>query len=150
MLTFLLCSVRTDSHIQLTQVDDSFQLLKDTLKWRDDRDVWRLRSERADMLSHEMCTGKEYRSGRDLQNRPICYIRDRRQNTRDYDNQVDCVINMLERACETMELDKGVETWTLIFDFRGYAYSNAPPLHTCREVLDIFQAKYPERLGQVS
>lgn len=75
-----------------------------------------------------------YRHGFDLTGRPIMYFRDRRQNTKDYPNQVNQVISTLEQAIETMDLDNGVESWLLIFDFKGYSMSNAPPMSTSREV----------------
>jgi hypothetical protein len=53
-------------------------------------------------------------------------------------NQVNQVINTLERATETMDLTRNVEQWVLMFDFKGYSMSNAPPMSTSRQVLDIF------------
>ena len=64
-------------------------------------------------------------------------FRDRRQNSKDYVQQVNNVISLFESAIETMNVDAGVEQWALMFDFNGYSMSNAPPMSTSREVLDI-------------
>jgi hypothetical protein len=128
-------------------VNDAASLLRDACVWRDERKVWTMRDDRRDVLSFEIRSGKMYRHGFDRANRPIIYSRDRRQNSKDYTNQVDSVINCLERAAETMDLSRGVEQWVFMFDFAGYSMANAPPLHVSREVLDVFMNRYPERLG---
>ena len=128
-------------------VDDSATLLRDCCEWRDAKKIWTLRTDRADVLKFEIATGKMYRNGFDKQKRPIIYSRDRRQNSKDYVAQVESVINCLERTAATMDRSAGVEQWVFMFDFAGYSMSNAPPMHVSREVLDVFQSRYPERLG---
>jgi len=128
-------------------VDEASTLLRVGLKWRDERKVWNIRSDHKDALHLETRTGKTYRHGLDKLGRPIVYFRDRRQNTKDYFQQVNGVINTFERAIETMDVTKNVEQWCLIFDFNGYAMSNAPPMHVSREILSIMLTCYPERLG---
>jgi hypothetical protein len=126
---------------------DAGTLLRDACTWRDERGVWTMRDERHDVLSFEIRTGKMYRHGFDRAGRPIICSRDRRQNSKDYTNQVDSVINCLERAAESMDLSRGIEQWVFLFDFAGFSMSNSPPLHVSREVLDVFMNRYPERLG---
>lgn len=129
------------------RADAASTLLRECCAWRDDKDVWQLRTRRAAELQREIATGKMYRHGFDRLQRPIIYSRDRRQNSTDYAAQVESVVNCLERAIATMDRSAGVETWVFMFDFAGYSMANAPPLYVSREVLDIFQSRYPERLG---
>ena len=106
-----------------------------------------LQPDEDDTLHAEMASGKMYRAGRDRKGRPIGYIRDRRQNSKDYHGQISCVINLLERMIDTMDEQQDQEQWVLIFDFRGYSNANRPPFAMCREVLDVFMNQYPERLA---
>jgi hypothetical protein len=128
-------------------VDDSATLLRECCAWRDEKKIWTLHGDRNATLKNEIATGKMYRNGFDRLKRPIIYSRDRRQNSRDYPAQVESVINCLERAAATMDRSAGVEQWVFMFDFAGYSMANAPPFHVSREVLDVFQSRFPERLG---
>lgn len=128
-------------------VADAHTLLTGTLAWRDEKAVWTLRDTHADEISFEMSSGKMYRNGFDLKGRPILYIRDRRKNSDHYDNQIFNTISALERLCDTMDLSRGVESWVLLFDFRGYSNSNRAPFSMTKEVLSMFLDRYPERLG---
>jgi hypothetical protein len=128
-------------------VSDAHTLLTGTLTWRDEKAVWTLRDTHVDELSFEMSSGKMYRNGFDLKGRPILYIRDRRKNSDHYENQVLNTISALERLCDTMDLSRGVESWVLLFDFRGYTNANRAPFSMTKEVLSMFLDRYPERLG---
>jgi hypothetical protein len=128
-------------------VSEAHTLLTGTLAWRDEKAVWTLRDTHVDELSFEMSSGKMYRNGFDLKGRPILYIRDRRKNSDHYENQVLNTISALERLCDTMDLARGVESWVLLFDFRGYTNANRAPFSMTKEVLSMFLDRYPERLG---
>lgn len=128
-------------------VTQAHTLLAGTLAWRDEKDVWALRERFADEIGFEMSSGKMYRNGTDKTGRPILYIRDRRKNSDHYDNQIYNTISALERLCDSMDLSRGVESWVLLFDFRGYSYANRAPWQMTKEVLSMFLDRYPERLG---
>jgi hypothetical protein len=53
----------------------------------------------------------------------------------------------LERAVDSMDLERGVESWVFIMDFHGHSLSTAAPMSMARQVADIFGTCYPERLG---
>jgi hypothetical protein len=94
----------------------------------------------------EGATGKCYRHGRDKEGRPVMYLRDARQNTKDARSQIAFTKFTLEGAIASMDEAAGVYQWVLLFDFKGRSLANTPSPSTTREILDCFQSYYPERL----
>jgi hypothetical protein len=112
------------------------ELLIGTLKWLNSGfDLEDLINNFAEQLSHEGCTGKIYRNGKDKLGRPVIYMRDRNQNTKDYENQVRFTVYNLQMAIETMDLSKGIEQWILMIDFKGHSLKNAPPMKVSKQIL---------------
>eukprot|EP00048_Salpingoeca_helianthica_P017157 m.235857 g.235857 ORF g.235857 m.235857 type:complete len:297 (-) comp20310_c0_seq1:27-917(-) len=125
-------------------VDAAEKLLRGTLKWRTEFGVDEITPESID---GESKTGKVYLHGFDKHKRPVMYQRPRRQNTKDYKNQVRQLVYMLEREIASMDLCAGVEQHVLVIDFKEYSMFNAPPMAVTKEVLTILMDHYPERLG---
>ena len=74
------------------------------------------------MLGCQIRSGKMYRHGFDPEGRPIIYMRDRRNigpEAGRFDDIVLHVVNMLERAADSMRLDKVCFdlNWVMIFFF---------------------------------
>lgn len=116
-----------------------------TLTWRREYGVESLTS---DHISPENETGKQIILGYDIAGRPCQYLNPGRQNTEPSPKQVQHLVFMVERVIDIMK--PGQETLALLINFKSSkSRSNtAPPLSQGREVLNILQTHYPERLGR--
>lgn len=116
-----------------------------TLTWRRDYGVEGLTP---DHVSPENETGKQIILGFDVAGRPCHYLNPGRQNTEPSPRQVQHLVFMLERVIDIMK--PGQETLALLINFKSSkSRSNtSPPLSQGREVLNILQTHYPERLGK--
>jgi len=126
-------------------VADSSKRLLDTLKWRREYGVEELT---ADHVSPEGETGKEILLGYDNNGRPCHYLNPGRQNTDASPRQVQHLVFMLERVIEVGI--PGQEALALLINFKtskSRSYT-APGIGQGREVLNILQTHYPERLGR--
>lgn len=116
-----------------------------TLTWRREYGVEGLTG---DHISPENETGKQIILGFDIAARPCLYLNPGRQNTEPSPRQVQHLVFMLERVIDLMI--PGVETTSLLINFKSSkSRSNtAPGIGQGREVLNILQTHYPERLGR--
>lgn len=116
-----------------------------TLTWRREYGVEDLTPED---ISPENETGKQIILGYDIAARPCQYLNPGRQNTEPSPKQVQHLVFMVERVIDIMK--PGQETLALLINFKSSkSRSNtAPPLSQGREVLNILQTHYPERLGR--
>lgn len=118
--------------------------LMDTLCWRRDY----LSGWGADHVSPENTTGKQVQLGYDYNGRPVLYLTPGRQNTETSPRQNQQLIYMIERAHDMMLPHQ--ETLVLLIDFatpKGKK-TQVPPLAQGKELLNIIQKHYPERLGR--
>ncbi|KAM7186961.1 CRAL-TRIO domain containing protein [Rhypophila sp. PSN 637] len=124
---------------------DAEKRLRDTLIWRREYGVSELTPEH---ISPENETGKQVLLGFDKQGRPCHYLNPGRQNTSPSPRQVQHLVFMLERVIDMMPAQ--VETLSLMINFKqSKSRSNtAPGIGQAREVLNILQNHYPERLGK--
>ncbi|KAH8148337.1 uncharacterized protein LAJ45_07438 [Morchella importuna] len=114
-----------------------------TLTWRREYGV---REHTGDYISPELETGKMYTLGFDNDARPCIYLNPGRQNTEKGPRQVHALVFMLERVIDIM--GPGQETLALLIDFKSATSSTSPSVGQGREVLNILQMHYPERLGR--
>ncbi|KAI5840170.1 CRAL-TRIO domain-containing protein, partial [Morchella snyderi] len=114
-----------------------------TLTWRREYGV---REHTGDYISPELETGKMYTLGFDNDARPCIYLNPGRQNTEKSPRQVHALVYMLERVIDIM--GPGQETLALLIDFKSATSSTSPSVGQGREVLNILQMHYPERLGR--
>ncbi|KAI9649141.1 Phosphatidylinositol transfer protein (PITP) [Ciborinia camelliae] len=116
-----------------------------TLTWRREYGVSDLTG---DDLSIENETGKQFILGYDNEGRPCHYLNPGRQNTEPSPKQVQHLVFMLERCIDLMI--PGQWTLALLINFKSSkSRSNtAPGIGMAREVLNILQTHYPERLGR--
>ncbi|TGO28688.1 hypothetical protein BPAE_0024g00330 [Botrytis paeoniae] len=116
-----------------------------TLTWRREYGVSDLSG---DDLSIENETGKQFILGYDNEGRPCHYLNPGRQNTEPNPKQVQHLVFMLER-CIDLTIP-GQSTLALLINFKSSkSRSNtAPGIGQAREVLNILQTHYPERLGR--
>ncbi|KAJ1329444.1 CRAL/TRIO domain-containing protein [Microdochium nivale] len=119
--------------------------LLDTLTWRREYGIEELTFEH---IAPENETGKQISFGFDKQGRPCHYLNPGRQNTDQSPRQNQHLFFMIERLIDNMPA--GQETIALLINFKqGKNRSNtSPPLSQGREVLNVLQTHYPERLGR--
>ncbi|KAH7377794.1 CRAL-TRIO domain-containing protein [Pyrenochaeta sp. MPI-SDFR-AT-0127] len=117
--------------------------LRSTLVWRREYGTDRFT---ADYISEENATGKQVLLGFDNEGRPCLYLLPQNQNTKETPKRVEHLVYMLER---TIDLHPpGQEKLALLIDFRNTGAGGTPSLGVARQVLDILQNHYPERLGR--
>ncbi len=116
-----------------------------TLTWRREYGVEGLTG---DHISPENETGKQIILGFDIAARPCHYLNPGRQNTEPSPRQVQHLVFMVERVIDLMV--PGQETLALLINFKSSkSRSNTSPgIGQGREVLNILQTHYPERLGR--
>lgn len=127
------------------QSGEAAKRLLGTLTWRREYGVEDLT---ADYISPENETGKQIILGFDIAARPCQYLNPGRQNTDVSPRQVQHLVFMVERVIDLMV--PGQETLSLLINFKSSkSRSNiAPGIGQGREVLNILQTHYPERLGR--
>ncbi|KAI1861233.1 uncharacterized protein JN550_011055 [Neoarthrinium moseri] len=125
--------------------EEAEKRILETLTWRREYGVEDLTAEH---ISPENETGKQIILGFDKQGRPCQYLNPGRQNTEVSPRQVQHLVYMVERVIELMPAQQ--ETLSLLINFKsGKTRTNtAPGIGQGREVLNILQTHYPERLGR--
>ncbi|KAL5519430.1 hypothetical protein ACEPAH_1113 [Sanghuangporus vaninii] len=125
------------------KLDDAKKRLKATLEWR--------REYKPDLIPPdevkiESETGKILLNGFDKDGRPIIYMRPGRENTEQSPRQLRHLVWWLERAKDMQP--PGVESITIIVDYKSTTLRTNPSIGTARKVLHILQGHYPETLGR--
>lgn len=119
------------------------KMMEDTLKWRA---LYRPEDIRWPEVEHEGETGKVYRAEfYDRLDRIVLVMRPGKQNTNSAEGNVRHLVYMLENAI--LNLVEGQEQMSWLIDFRGWSYGTSVPVRTAREIVNILQNHYPERLG---
>ncbi|KAF1938966.1 CRAL/TRIO domain-containing protein [Clathrospora elynae] len=119
------------------------QRLRATLTWRREYGTDKFT---VDYISEENATGKQVLLGFDNEGRPCLYLLPQNQNTKETPKRVEHLVYMLER---TIDLHPpGQESLALLIDFRNTGAGGTPSLGVAKQVLDILQNHYPERLGR--
>lgn len=126
---------------------EAVKRLQATLTWRREFGLLELTPEH---ISPENETGKQIILGFDDEARPCHYLSPGRQNTESSHRQVEHLAYMLERVIDMMV--PGQESICLLINFKSSkSRSNtSPPFAIAREVLNILQTHYPERLGRAA
>ncbi|KAI9760882.1 MAG: DNA-directed DNA polymerase alpha subunit pol12 [Chaenotheca gracillima] len=114
-----------------------------TMTWRREYGVDKLTAEH---IAPENETGKQVILGYDLKARPCLYLIPSRQNTKKSDRQVQHLVFMVERVIELMV--PGQESLSLLINFKDSNSGEIPSVGQGRQVLNILQSHYPERLGR--
>lgn len=121
-------------------------MLKNTLEWRREFEIDKLKlSDYEDFLGE----GWVYLLGNDDQGHTAMMLRKRATRLEDdrIDNFVGYLVVLLESAIRNMK--GGQETWTWIFDMKGYESRNSPRFDYTLRVLQLVANHYPERLNKV-
>ncbi|AMD19552.1 HCL599Cp [Eremothecium sinecaudum] len=105
----------------------------------------------ADTVENENRTGKQLMLGFDRERRPIYMMKNGRQNTEPSFSQVQHLVYFME--CVITMMPQGVELLVLLIDYKHYKEpgiisASSPPISLARQILNIIQDHYPERLGK--
>lgn len=117
-------------------------MLRDTLKWREE---YKVDAINAELVKEEAASGKQFRRGFDIHGRPAIYMTPVRENSKNYEKNVQLLVYTMERAIDSMP--EGIEQLVWVIDFNGYSLWNAPPMNVAMDTLNILSNHYPERLG---
>uniref|UniRef100_A0A0L0P6A4 SEC14 homolog 3 n=1 Tax=Candidozyma auris TaxID=498019 RepID=A0A0L0P6A4_CANAR len=136
------------------KVEDAIARIEGTLAWRREFGVSHNfdadNAVNGSLVSPENETGKEVILGYDNDSRPCLYLKPGRQNTKTSQRQVQHMVYMLEKVIDYMPA--GQDSLALLIDFKaspvGTQSNKIPPVSTGRQVLNILQTHYPERLGR--
>jgi len=122
--------------------DKSEDMLRETLKWRKE---FKPQSITEKDIQEEGQSGKQYIHGFDKSGRPIVIMRPDRENTNNYEKQIQYLVYTMERAIRSMP--EGVSQLIWIIAFADFSMSNSPPINQCIETIKILSNHYPERLA---
>ncbi|KAF3910847.1 Patellin-3 [Dactylellina cionopaga] len=114
-----------------------------TLTWRRE---WGLESHTPEHIEPENETGKQVIFGFDKDARPCLYLNPAKQNTERSERQIQHLTFMLERVLDIAP--PGIETLALLIDFKSASSGQNASVGQGKQVMDILQNHYPERLGR--
>jgi hypothetical protein len=124
-------------------VDKSKKMLEETLKWRE---TYKPEEIRWHEVAHEGETGKISRANfHDRNGRTVLILRPGFQNTTSGEDNVRHWVYLLENAI--LNLAEGQEQISWLIDYTGFSITTSTPLITARDVVNILQNHYPERLA---
>ncbi|KAG6486470.1 CRAL-TRIO domain-containing protein C23B6.04c-like [Zingiber officinale] len=124
-------------------VAKSKKMLEETVEWRSSYKPEEIRWRE---VAEEGETGKAYRADfHDREGRTVIVMRPAKQNTSSQENQLRHLVYLLENAI--INLPEKQEDMMWLIDFTGWSLSNAVPIKQAREIANILQNHYPERLG---
>ncbi|WWC95656.1 hypothetical protein V866_002521 [Kwoniella sp. B9012] len=125
------------------KMDDAKKRIQGTLEWRRE---YKPELISPDDVGVEAETGKIILTGFDYDARPILYMRPGRENTERSPRQIRHLIYHLERAIDFMP--PGQEQVAIIVDYKSATSQSNPSIAVARQVLNILQNHYVERLGR--
>jgi len=129
-------------------LDAAEKMLRETLQWKRE---YKPESITAEEIESESKTGKIYFANTfDKFERPIIYMKPRKDDSTDRVIKVKYLVYMMERAIEAMdEKGKGVEKCCIIVDFQGTGMrqSSVGNIQVSLDCAHVLQNHYPERLG---
>ncbi|KAG8806061.1 hypothetical protein FRC18_006307 [Serendipita sp. 400] len=129
------------------EVPEAIQRLESTLRWR--REYGLYTDLTAELVEPEATTGHLLILGWDAQLSPALYVFPGRQTTQETARQIQYHTFIFERALDLTP--PGVETVSLLVNYADRSGQNTGALTSiskARQVIDIVQNHYPERLGK--
>jgi len=133
-------------------LDKAKELLIESLSWRREYKPHCITAE--DVLRELKNEGKMYRNGKDKLGRSIIYMKPGLDNTtpeKEKELKVKYLVYLLEKAILAMDETQGAEKIVWIIDYRNYSspmgLSSFSYLKMAKEIVDILQNHYPERLA---
>lgn len=124
-------------------VDKAKKMLEETLKWRS---TYKPEEIRWHEVAHEGETGKVSRASfHDRLGRTVLIMRPGMQNTKAAENNILHLVYLIENAI--LNLPEGQEQMSWLIDFTGWSLSTNVSVKTSRDIINILQNHYPERLA---
>ncbi|CAN0861900.1 CRAL-TRIO domain-containing protein C23B6.04c [Linum grandiflorum] len=124
-------------------VDKARKMLEETLKWRA---TYKPEQTRWHEIAHEGETGKVFRANfRDRAGRTVLIMRPGMQNTNCAEGNIRHLVYLIENTI--LNLPEGQEQMSWLIDFTGFSMSTSVSMRTAREIINILQNHYPERLA---
>lgn len=124
-------------------VDKGKKMIEETLKWRA---TYKPEEIRWHEVAHEGETGKVSRANfRDRDGRTVLIMRPGKQNTTSAEGNIRHLVYLLENAI--LNLPEGQEQMSWLIDFTGFSVSTSLSIRTARDIINILQNHYPERLA---
>lgn len=124
-------------------VDKAKKMLEETLQWRA---TYRPEEIRWHEVAHEGETGKVSRADfRDRLGRTVLIMRPGMQNTTSAENNIRHLVYLIENSI--LNLREGQEQMSWLIDFTGWSLNTNIPVKTARDIINILQNHYPERLA---
>lgn len=124
-------------------VDKAKKMIEETLKWRA---TYKPEEIRWHEVAHEGETGKVSRANfHDRDGRTVLIMRPGKQNTTSPEGNIRHLVYLLENAI--LNLPEGQEQMSWLIDFTGFSVSTSVSMRTARDIINILQNHYPERLA---
>lgn len=124
-------------------VDKAKKMLEETIKWRS---TFKPEEIRWHEIAHEGETGKVSRADfHDRLGRSVLIMRPGMQNTTSAENNIRHLVYLIENAI--LNLPEGQEQMAWLIDFTGWTLNTHVPIKTARDIVNILQNHYPERLA---
>ncbi|GMN29511.1 hypothetical protein TIFTF001_002450 [Ficus carica] len=126
-------------------VEKSKKMLEVSLKWRE---TFKPEEIRWGEVAHEGETGKVSKANfHDRLGRPVLIMRPGMQNTNSPEGNIRHLVYLLENSVLNLPEDQEQMSW--LVDFTGFSLNTNVPVKTARDIINILQNHYPERLAVV-
>ncbi|XP_019876189.1 uncharacterized protein LOC109604096 [Aethina tumida] len=128
-------------------VDEAFQAILKTNKWRKEYGVDKLNIEMPLIKSNLEANKARVLRHRDLQGRPIIYIpaKNHSASNRNIDELTKFIVYCLEEACKKC-FEEVVDNLCIVFDLEGFGL-NCMDYQVVKNLIWLLSKHYPERLG---
>ncbi|CAI9110766.1 OLC1v1010844C1 [Oldenlandia corymbosa var. corymbosa] len=121
------------------------KMLEESLKWRA---TYKPEEIRWHEVAEEGETGKVSKANfHDRSGRTVLIMRPGKQNTTSPEGNVRHLVYLMESAI--LNLPEGQEQMSWLIDFNGWSLNTNIPISTARDIINVLQNHYPERLAIV-
>uniref|UniRef100_A0A1L8DZN0 Putative phosphatidylinositol transfer protein sec14 n=1 Tax=Nyssomyia neivai TaxID=330878 RepID=A0A1L8DZN0_9DIPT len=142
-------------------VEKSYQMLQDSLKWRQENDIDRI----LQMYKQPTVVNKHFPGGwhhRDLEGRPLYVLRLGHMDVKGLLKSIGeegllrltlfiCEEGLQLMRCSTKELEKPISNWCLLVDLDGLSMRHLwrPGVKALLNIIETVEKNYPETMGRV-
>ncbi|OWM74576.1 hypothetical protein CDL15_Pgr005156 [Punica granatum] len=124
-------------------VNKARKMLEESIKWRES---YKPEEIRWPEVAHEGETGKVSRANFfDRFGRTVLIMRPGKQNTASPEGNIRHLVYIIENSI--LNLREGQEQMSWLIDFTGWTLNTNIPVRTARDIINILQSHYPERLA---
>ncbi|KAB2618048.1 random slug protein 5-like [Pyrus ussuriensis x Pyrus communis] len=124
-------------------LDKAKKMLEETLRWRA---TYKPEETRWHEIAHEGETGKVSRATfHDRLGRSVLILRPAKQNTNSPEDNIRHLVYLIENGI--LNLPEGQEQMSWLVDFTGFSINTNVTVKTARDIINILQNHYPERLA---